>query len=324
MNAKTPIDALVTETDETDEAAQEDNRVLLHMPVDVRSAALALLAVLGSLYTLHWAERGLHPDAARTDVQLCADAGGRPAAALARSARAGGRAAADARSCGGDRPMGWHLRRRRERADRVAARGRAEAAPGRSQHQQGPRAKPATAIEKVQKAATRARAGGRDKRDQRGQRRRRERGVTKVQIEKPKFNVQDYLWTGTLGLVALVGQATVVLFLTFFLLASGDTFRRKMVKIAGPTFTEKRLTCRPSTRSPSRSSATCWSRCSPACWSASRPGSCFVWIGVEHAAVWGVVAGRAELHSVRRLDRRHRRRRRWSASCSSATSRRRC
>ena len=52
------------------------------------------------------------------------------------------------------------------------------------------------------------------------------RGVTRVQIEKPRFNIQDYFWTGTLGLVTLTGQATMVLFLTFFLLASGSTFRR--------------------------------------------------------------------------------------------------
>ena len=57
MNAKVPIDALVSETDDDDTpAAEEENRVLLHMPVDIRSASLALLAVLGSLYTLYWAK----------------------------------------------------------------------------------------------------------------------------------------------------------------------------------------------------------------------------------------------------------------------------
>ena len=57
MNAKTPIDALVSETDATEPpAAEEENRVLLHTPVDIRSASLALLAVLGSLYTLYWAK----------------------------------------------------------------------------------------------------------------------------------------------------------------------------------------------------------------------------------------------------------------------------
>ncbi len=67
-------------------------------------------------------------------------------------------------------------------------------------------------------------------------------GVTRVQIEAPKFDVKQHLWNGTLGLVALLGQATVVGFVTFFLLASGDAFRRKMARIAGPDFAKKRIT----------------------------------------------------------------------------------
>jgi len=56
MNSKAPLDAIVTQTDEAPEPVkEEENRVLLHMPVDIRSAALALLAVLASLYTLYWA-----------------------------------------------------------------------------------------------------------------------------------------------------------------------------------------------------------------------------------------------------------------------------
>lgn len=66
--------------------------------------------------------------------------------------------------------------------------------------------------------------------------------VTRVQIEPARFNVRDYLWTGTVGLLSGLGHATVVLFVTFFLLAAGDTFRRKMARIAGPTFGTRRLT----------------------------------------------------------------------------------
>jgi predicted PurR-regulated permease PerM len=62
------------------------------------------------------------------------------------------------------------------------------------------------------------------------------KGVTRVQIERPRFNVSERLWTGTLGLAGFVGQALAVLFATYFLLASGDMFRRKMARVAGPTF----------------------------------------------------------------------------------------
>ncbi|MDP3309976.1 MAG: AI-2E family transporter, partial [Polaromonas sp.] len=68
------------------------------------------------------------------------------------------------------------------------------------------------------------------------------RGATRVVVEKAGFNVKDYLWSGTIGLIALVGQATVVIFLTYFLMLSGDTFRRKMLKLAGPSLSSKKVT----------------------------------------------------------------------------------
>jgi predicted PurR-regulated permease PerM len=67
-------------------------------------------------------------------------------------------------------------------------------------------------------------------------------GVTRVQVERPGLDVRDILRVGTLGAVAIAGQASVVVFLVFFLLTAGDTFRRKIVKIAGPTFAKKRIT----------------------------------------------------------------------------------
>jgi predicted PurR-regulated permease PerM len=68
------------------------------------------------------------------------------------------------------------------------------------------------------------------------------RGVTRVQVQEAPFRATDYLWWGSMGVVAFVGQATVVVFLVYFLLASGDLYKRKLVRIAGPSFSEKRLT----------------------------------------------------------------------------------
>ncbi len=61
-------------------------------------------------------------------------------------------------------------------------------------------------------------------------------------IERPGFNVRDYLWSGTVGLIAAAAQLTLVAFLTFFALGSGDTFRRKLVKITGPSLQKKKIT----------------------------------------------------------------------------------
>jgi predicted PurR-regulated permease PerM len=68
------------------------------------------------------------------------------------------------------------------------------------------------------------------------------RGVTRVQIEEPAFRANDYLWYGSMGLLQLLGQAVMVGFLVFFLLASGDLFKRKLVRIIGSRLSEKRVT----------------------------------------------------------------------------------
>jgi predicted PurR-regulated permease PerM len=66
--------------------------------------------------------------------------------------------------------------------------------------------------------------------------------VTRVQIEEPAINVRQYVTWGSTSLVTFAGQATLVFFFVFFLLASGDLFKRKLVKLAGPSLEKKKIT----------------------------------------------------------------------------------
>jgi predicted PurR-regulated permease PerM len=68
------------------------------------------------------------------------------------------------------------------------------------------------------------------------------RGAMRVVVEPARFNIKNYLWSGTIGLVALIGQATVVMFFTYFLMLSGDSFRRKLIKLAGSSISSKKIT----------------------------------------------------------------------------------
>lgn len=68
------------------------------------------------------------------------------------------------------------------------------------------------------------------------------RGVMRVQIEEPPLRVRDYLWWGSAGVAGLTGQLVSVLFLVYFLLASGDLFKRKLVRVSGDTLTKKKVT----------------------------------------------------------------------------------
>lgn len=117
------------------------------------------------------------------------------------------------------------------------------------------------------------------------------RGVTRVQVEKPKLNVTDYLWMGTKGAVAFVGQVVIVLFLAFFMLASGDTFRRKLVKIAGPTLSKKKITLRVLDQIADQIQNYLLVQIFTSILVGVATWLTFVWLGLEHAAIWGIAAG---------------------------------
>jgi predicted PurR-regulated permease PerM len=114
--------------------------------------------------------------------------------------------------------------------------------------------------------------------------------VTKVQIEKPKVNVKDYLLPGTLELAAGFGQVLVVFFVAFFLLASGDNFRRKMMKLAGPTLSKKKITLRALDEIDAQIQRYLMVQVFTSALVGLATWLAFLWIGVDNAAVWGVVA----------------------------------
>lgn len=116
-----------------------------------------------------------------------------------------------------------------------------------------------------------------------------DRDVAKVQIEKPRFNVKDYLLPGSLGLATAAAKITMVLFIAFFLLASGDHFRRKMVKLAGPTLSKKKLTLRALDEIDLCIQRYLLVQVFTSAMVGIATWLAFLWIGVEHAAVWGVV-----------------------------------
>jgi predicted PurR-regulated permease PerM len=117
------------------------------------------------------------------------------------------------------------------------------------------------------------------------------RGVQRVVVEKPRFDIREHLWTGTVGLVSLVGQIVLVTFLTYFLLLSGDTFRRKLVKITGPGLTEKKLTVQALDEINVQIQRYLLVQLLASVGVGLATGAVFAFLGLKHAAVWGVAAG---------------------------------
>jgi predicted PurR-regulated permease PerM len=117
------------------------------------------------------------------------------------------------------------------------------------------------------------------------------RGVPHVIIDKPRFDLREHLWTGTLGLATGIGQLVIVTCLTFFLLTSGDTYRRKLVKITGPGLAEKKLTVQALDEINEQVQRYLLVQVLASVGTGLATGICFALVGLNHAAVWGVAAG---------------------------------
>lgn len=98
------------------------------------------------------------------------------------------------------------------------------------------------AFEKVQKAATEIERTAATAAEATAPAAAPPKGVMRVQIEQPQFRASDYLWWGSRGAVAASAQIVMILFLVYFLLISGDLYKRKLVRIAGPSPEAKQVT----------------------------------------------------------------------------------
>jgi predicted PurR-regulated permease PerM len=117
------------------------------------------------------------------------------------------------------------------------------------------------------------------------------RGVTRVQVVEPAFAARDYLWSGGMDLLGLAGQFAMVLFLVFFLLLTGDLFKRKLVRIAGPTLTKRKVTVQIMDEINKQISAFLRVQVVTSLVVAVATGVALWWFGVEQYIIWGLLAG---------------------------------
>lgn len=144
-----------------------------------------------------------------------------------------------------------------------------------------------SAIAKVQEAATAVQETA----EQAGGPERAPRGVQRVQIEEPTFDAREYVWWGSMGVVGLAGQLVLIFFLVFFLLQSGDLFKRKIVKIAGPTLSRKKITVEIMDDINRQIGGFLFVRAVTSLAVAVATWLALLWLGVENAGFWGIAAG---------------------------------
>jgi predicted PurR-regulated permease PerM len=66
--------------------------------------------------------------------------------------------------------------------------------------------------------------------------------ATHIVIDQPTFKLGDFLMAGSKGMFGFISQSAMVVILVFFLLLAGDTFKRKLVRLTGPSLSDKKIT----------------------------------------------------------------------------------
>jgi predicted PurR-regulated permease PerM len=108
---------------------------------------------------------------------------------------------------------------------------------------------------------------------------------------EPSSWVRDYVLAQTALLLAVIGQAPIVLLLTYFLLASGEHFRRKLVQLVGPSLSRKKEAVRILDEIDAQIQRYLLAMLLSNALVGVATWLAFEALGVEQAAVWGVAAG---------------------------------
>jgi predicted PurR-regulated permease PerM len=254
----------------------------LHMPIDVRSASLVVLAVLASVFALRWAAAVFIP----LRVSLMLTYALAPLVDQLERWKISRWIGAAVILLGLGGAFGWTGYSLSNSASELLDSLPVAAQKLRYAMRTSNRPSDANALDTVQKAAAQLEQAAEENSAKVAAR----KGVTRVMIERPSFNVRDYLWSGTVGLIAAAGQLTLVGFLTFFALGSGDTFRRKLVKITGPSLQKKKITVHVLDDITKHIERYLLVQILTSALVGVATGLAFWAIGLENAAVWGILA----------------------------------
>jgi predicted PurR-regulated permease PerM len=115
------------------------------------------------------------------------------------------------------------------------------------------------------------------------------RGVQQVQIVQP-FRAGDYLMWGSVGAIALAAQFFMILFLSYFLLVADDLYKRKLVKIA-PTLSKKKITVQILDEIGNQIERFMLVQVFTCLLVAVATSIALWWVGLEQPVIWGLAAG---------------------------------
>ena len=253
----------------------------LHMPVDVRNLSLALLALFATVALLHWASAVFIP----IMLSLLLTTALRPAVDILHRwhiPRWLGAGALLIAMVSGLASAAWSL------SDGAAQLvDSLPVAATKVRDNLKARAGGSSPLDTMQKAATQLEQAANESSATAAPR----RGVQRVIVERQPFNIRDYLWSGTVGLMSALGQLMVVVFLTFFALASGNLLRDKLLRIAGTSLERRKVTTHVLDDITRQIQHYLLLQVFTSVLVGLATGLAYWALGLQNAAVWGVAAG---------------------------------
>jgi predicted PurR-regulated permease PerM len=114
-------------------------------------------------------------------------------------------------------------------------------------------------------------------------------GIQRVQVVQP-FRAIDYLMWGSAGALALGAQGVMILFLSYFLLVADDLYKRKLVKIA-PTFSKKKVTVQIVDEIGKQMERFMFVQVLTSLIVAVATSLALWWVGLDQPVIWGLTAG---------------------------------
>jgi predicted PurR-regulated permease PerM len=120
--------------------------------------------------------------------------------------------------------------------------------------------------------------------------------VPQAKVEQPGPDIREYLWLGSRGAMQFVGQIFLILFLIYYLLVSGDLFKRKLITIAGQSFSEIKTTLQILDEINTQIQRFLLVQVFASALVGVVTWMAFRLIGMEYAGFWGIAAG--VLHTI--------------------------
>lgn len=115
-------------------------------------------------------------------------------------------------------------------------------------------------------------------------------GATPVRLVEKPMDIREYIISSSPAALVLISQFFSVLLLVYFLLAVGSLYRRKVVKISGPSFRDMRKAARILNDLHSQIRRFLFVMVISALFVGGLTWLAFLLLGMEQAALWGAVA----------------------------------